>query len=86
MKSIICVIFAVIMMNSYPTLAKVTEVNDERNTVCAQDAYGTTYEFYGAEYFEEGDLANLLICDCGTTEIEDDFVIKATWQRWDFDD
>lgn len=70
----------------YARAAVVVEVDEERETVTAQDAAGYRWSFYsdGAGDWEIGDGVALTMYDNGTPDsILDDWVIGAHYERFD---
>ena len=64
----------------YPLTAQVVEVNQENDLVACVDGAGNVWEFYGAEDWQMGDFASLLMDDNGTPEtIYDDIITMAQY-------
>lgn len=66
----------------YALATIVCEVDRENDIVTCEDSNGNLWEFYGAEDWQEGDNANLLMDTCGTPSIYDDAIRGATYARW----
>ena len=67
----------------YALATEVVEINRETDVVTCEDCNGNLWEFYGAEDWEIGDNANLLMNSKGTPKIEDDEICGATYANWD---
>lgn len=67
----------------YALATKVVKINRETDVVTCEDCNGNLWEFYGAEDWEVGDNANLLMNSKGTPKIEDDEICGATYANWD---
>lgn len=63
----------------YPAVAIVASVDEAADTVAAELANGLVYEFYGAEDWQTGDLAALLLDDNGTASVFDDKIVSARY-------
>ena len=67
----------------YALTTVVVEVDRDNDTVTCEDYNGHLWEFYGCEDWEIGDLCNLVMFDCGTAEVTDDVIVRATYERMD---
>ena len=82
MKALIfSLIFASIGL--YPETGKVIEVNHMTDIVSVEIPNGYIYDFYGAEDWEVGDYASLLMDNNGTAMVTDDMVVDAEFSRID---
>lgn len=63
----------------YPLTTVVVSVDAENDVVTCIDYNGNLWEFYGCEDWEQGDIASLLMKNCGTAEIFDDEIIMANY-------
>lgn len=66
----------------YALVTVVTAIDQEQDTVSCEDSNGNVWEFYGAEDWQVGDCANLLMDTMGTEKIYDDEVRGATYCNW----
>lgn len=66
----------------YALATEVIEIDHEADIVTCEDCNGNLWEFYGAENWEVGDNANLLMNSKGTPKIEDDKICGATYADW----
>lgn len=63
---------------AYPSAGYVVDIDIDRNTVTFEDADGYLWEIDGAEDWEPGDLAVMLMHDNGTpNDMEDDVILSA---------
>ena len=69
--------------NYYAKTARVVEVDKESDCVTCVDSVGFLWSFYGAEDWQEGDCASLLMNDCGTENIFDDEICGARFNNWE---
>ena len=69
--------------NAYALATKVVNVDHEKDLVTCTDYNGNLWEFYGAEDWQEGDCANLLMNDNGTAEIYDDIIENVRYSAWE---
>lgn len=65
--------------NLYPLAGTVVEVNRPEDTVTVQDGAGNLWRFDGAEDWQPGDLAALLMNDCGTEDVRDDVILQVRY-------
>ena len=63
--------------NIYPHAAVVVEVDDVGDCVYASDYNGEVWMFYGAEDWMIGDIAAMIIDDCGTPEVAGDKIVSV---------
>ena len=63
--------------NLYPHAAVVFEVDDVGDCVYASDYNGEVWMFYGAEGWMIGDIAAMIIDDCGTPEVAGDKIVSV---------
>lgn len=68
--------------NYYALTTLVVKVDRENDTVTCLDSVGNTWQFYGAEDWQEGDCASLLMYDNGTESITDDEIHSARYNAW----
>lgn len=68
--------------NYYALTCEVVEVDRDNDTVTCEDYNGNLWEFYGAEDWQEGDCASLLMWDCGTASVYDDEIHAARYGAW----
>lgn len=61
--------------NLYPLVTAVIEINKEDNTVISIDFNGNEWQFEGVQDWILGDIANFLMFDNYTDEIEDDKIL-----------
>lgn len=66
----------------YPLVAVVREVSYEQDTVLFEDSTGHRWRIRGAEDWQVGDCAGLLMNDNGTSNVRDDTVIAARYSAW----
>ena len=65
--------------NPYPHAAVVVEVDDVGDCVYASDYNGEVWMFYGAEDWMIGDIAAMIIDDCGTPEVAGDKIVSVRY-------
>ena len=65
--------------NPYPHAAVVVEVDDVGDCVHASDYNGEVWMFYGAEDWMIGDIAAMIIDDCGTPEVAGDKIVSVRY-------
>lgn len=70
------------MGNYYALIALVVEIDRENDTMTCMDNAGNAWQFYGAEDWQEGDCASLLIWDNGTESVIDDEIHSARYSTW----
>ena len=71
--------------NNFYALATVVYAVDEvEDVVTCEDYSGNLWDFYGVENWKIGDNVNLLMNDCGTTEIYDDEICGISSADWIF--
>ena len=70
------------MGNYYALTTLVVEVDRESDTVTCVDSVGNAWQFYGAEDWQEGDCASLLMWDNGTEYVTDDEIHSARYSAW----
>ena len=58
----------------YPLTAVVSDFDRENDIVVCKDYAGNLWEFEGCEDWMLGDIASLLVNDCGTISICDDVI------------
>ena len=75
----ITTIFLMIALMIYPLAGIVTEVNYAEDVVTVQDGAGNLWRFDGAEDWQTGDLAALLMNDNGTEDIRDDSILLVRY-------
>ena len=68
--------------NYYALTTEVVEVDRDNDTVTCEDYNGNLWAFYGAEDWEVGDCASLLMYDNATPIIYDDEVQGARYNAW----
>lgn len=61
----------------YPETAVVVEICEDE--VIVETYTGNLFGFYGSEDWFIGDIASLIIDDCGTSTVEDDIIITAKY-------
>lgn len=66
------------MGNYYALTTLVVEVDRENDTVTCVDSVGHAWQFYGAEDWQEGDCASLLMWD----NVTDDEIHSARYSAW----
>lgn len=66
----------------YPLVAVVREVDRAEDTVLFEDSTGHRWRIRGAEDWQIGDCAGLLMNDNGTSSVRDDTVIAARYSAW----
>lgn len=66
----------------YALATTVCAIDRDADVVVCEDYNGNVWEFYGAEDWEVGDNANLLMDTMGTTTIYDDAIAGATYGGW----
>ena len=66
----------------YPTCGVVVEVNYKNDLVVVEDFNGNLWEFEGCEDWLEGDIASMIMNDCGTPEIYDDEIITVRYSGY----
>lgn len=66
----------------YALATTVCAVDREADVVVCEDYNGNVWEFYGAEDWEVGDNANLLMDSMNTATIYDDATVGATYGGW----
>ena len=66
----------------YALTTLVVEIDRESDTVTCIDSTGNAWQFYGAEDWQEGDCASLLMWDNGTSNITDDEIHSARYNAW----
>lgn len=66
----------------YPLTTTVTEIDND--TVTVEDSNGNIWSFDGAEDWEVGDGCALIMDDNSTSEIIDDTIISAKYQKNDW--
>lgn len=62
-----------------PHCGIVVAVNHAADTVTVEDPAGNLWVFYGAEDWTCGDIAALLMDDCGTPSIYDDKIVSVRY-------
>ena len=65
--------------NLYPHAAVVVEVDDVGDCVYVSDYNGEIWMFYGAEDWTIGDIAAMIIDDCGTPEVAGDKIVSVRY-------
>ena len=63
----------------YPLVARVITVDADKNVVFFEDGNGNVWSESGAEDWQDGDLAALLMSDEGTRNIYDDRIMEAKY-------
>jgi hypothetical protein len=63
----------------YPRTMVVSELETETDTVVLRDAVGHTWEFYGIEDWQIGDICSCIMDTNGTEEITDDMIVKTVY-------
>lgn len=66
----------------YPTCGEVVEVDYENDLVVVEDFNGNLWEFEGCEDWLEGDIASMIMNDCGTPEIYDDEIVTVKYSGY----
>ena len=82
-KLLALLLCGILALNTYANLTTVVELDRDADVVTCEDYNGNLWEFYGVEDWEIGDLCNLVMFDCGTAEITDDVIVRATYERMD---
>ncbi len=65
--------------NLYPYAAVEVEVDGVGDCVYASDYNGEVWMFYGAEDWMIGDIAAMMIDDCGTPEVAGDKIVSVLY-------
>lgn len=65
--------------NLYPHAAVVVEVDDVGDCVYASDYNDEIWMFYGAEDWMVGDIAAMIIDDCGTPEVAGNKIVSVRY-------
>lgn len=65
--------------NLYPHTAVVIEVNEAEDCVYLSDFNGEIWMFYGAEDWMIGDIAAMIMDNCGTPEIAGDRIVSVRY-------
>ena len=68
--------------NYYALATIVTATDRAEDAVICEDCMGNVWAFYGAEDWQVGDNANLLMHDNGTKSTYDDVICGATYANW----
>lgn len=87
MKKIIAVVFVFVVLFSVSALADansrvaiIIDINEEADKAICEDACGLTWEFFGIEDFDVGDLVVLTMWDAETPDtIFDDEIIDVVY-------
>lgn len=66
----------------YALTTQVVQVDYENDLVVCQDFNGNLWEFSGCEDWMYGDIASLVMNDCGTPEIYDDEIVSARYSGY----
>lgn len=83
-KILTLLLCGILSRNLYAMPCYVSEIDTEYGMVCFTD-YATGHDWWqdGAEDWQEGDSANLVMFDFMTETIYDDVIIRATYDRPD---
>ena len=68
--------------NYYALTAQVVKIDRAQDIVTVEDSVGNLWEFYGAEDWEIGDCASMVMDDMGTDRIYDDEIVSAQYAAW----
>lgn len=68
--------------NLYPMTTIVVEVNEEEDTVSVVDFNGEEWTFEGAEEWNKGDIASMIMDTKGTEIIYDDEIVSVKYDGW----
>lgn len=63
----------------YAKSAVVAELDMATDLVLVEDTSGFLWEFYGCEDYEAGDLVNMVMWDCGTSNTMDDMILSVCY-------
>ena len=66
----------------YALTTQVVEIDAENDAVIVEDSNGNLWEFYGAEDWQVGDCASLIMNSRGTVGVEDDKIEDARYSAW----
>lgn len=67
----------------YPEVMAVIDVEEETNDVVCMNFNGDEFGFADdTEDWVEGDVCGLIMCDNGTEDIHDDFIVSAMYRGW----
>lgn len=75
--AILCASLTGCARDFYARRVTVTELDKATDIVTVEDEQGNLWEFYGAEGWSTGDEIELLMDDNGTSEIQDDIIVRA---------
>lgn len=67
----------------YSETMKIKSINRKTDLVTVQNATGFRYTFYGIEDLERGDIVSCIMYTNHTSDIRDDKVMSAKYQRVD---
>ena len=85
MNKLIAIILCGIMaQHCYANLTKVVDIDRNADIVTVEDFNGHQWKFGGCDDWEEGDMCNLTMFDCGTEDITDDRIMSERYERSDF--
>lgn len=80
MRKITAVLLAILIcVGLYPLAGTVVEVNRPDDTFTIEDGAGHLWRFHGAEDWEAGDLAALLMNDNSTEDVRDDVILQVRY-------
>lgn len=74
--------FAMTTDNLYAKTAVVVEVNEEEDYFVLRDFNGNEWVYEEVEDWEVGDIASMIMNDCGTPSIFDDEIISIRYDGW----
>jgi hypothetical protein len=66
----------------YPAVMQVVEVNADEDLLVLADFNGNAWEWEGVDDWQVGDLAGLIMNDCGTVVIYDDEIVSIRYCGW----
>lgn len=69
----------VLLLGLYPTSGIVTDIDCSADLVTVQLQNGHMYQFYSVEDWAEGDIAAMIMNDCGTPEVYDDKIVSVRY-------
>lgn len=68
---------------SYTKSTIVIDINYDDDLVTVQDSFGDTWQFFGCEDWEKGDICALIMDNNGTSDtIYDDFITNTNYCGW----
>lgn len=69
----------------YALTTRVEDISEAADLVLVKDSNGNLWTFRGAEDWQIGDCASLLMRNNGTENIKDDEIISARYSSWDLE-